>query len=221
MTTLWLDFAGEGLSAEESLSFGRNAELALDEDNKFMHRVTGEFRWNGLVWWLHNLGSSTRLLVFGENGARIELPPGTECALPMPAGSVSFVAGPTPYQLLYRADEPVAPQPTLATGGDATMEFGTALTDRETVYLTTFALNRLRGSSAALLTYAEVAQIWNVSEKTVDNTLQRVRSRMKQAGIRDTETLEGLVNHLLGHGRIGLSTLHSVDEAHPDVLPQS
>ena len=164
MTTLWLDFAGVGYSADESLSFGRNAELALDEDNRFMHRVTGEFRWNGLVWWLHNVGTSTRLLVFGTNGARIELPPGTECALPMPAGSVSFLAGPTPYQLLYRADEPVETSAPLDAPGDATMEFGTSLTDRESVYLTTFALNRLRGKSATLLTYAEVANLWGVSE---------------------------------------------------------
>ena len=140
MTTLWLDFAGIGYSANESLSFGRNAELALDEDNRFMHRITGEFRWNGLVWWLHNVGTSTRLLVFGTNGARIDLPPGTECALPMPAGSVSFLAGPTPYQLLYRADEPVVSTRAPDAPGDATVEFGTALTDRETIYLTSFAL---------------------------------------------------------------------------------
>ena len=219
MTTLWLDLAGVGYSASESLSFGRNAELALDEDNKFMHRITGEFRWNGLVWWLHNVGTSTRLLVFGSNGARIELPPGTECALPMPAGSVSFVAGPTPYQLLYRADEPVVSTRAPDAPGDATVEFGTTLTERETIYLTTFALSRLRGSSAALLSYADVAQIWGVSEKTVDNTLQRVRGRMKQAGVRNTETLEGLVNHLLAHGRIGLSTLHIIEESHPNTLP--
>ncbi len=219
MTTLWLDFAGVGSSATESLSFGRNAELALDEDNRFMHRITGEFRWNGLVWWLHNVGTSTQLLVFGTNGTRIELPPGTECALPMPGGSVSFVAGPTPYQLLYRADEPVVSARTPDAPGDATVEFGTALTDRETIYLTTFALSRLRGSSISLLSYADVAQMWSVSEKTVDNTLQRVRGRMKQAGVRNTETLEGLVNHLLAHGRIGLSTLHTIEETHPGVLP--
>ena len=53
----------------------------------------------------------------------------------------------------------------------------------------------------------------------MDNTLQRVRGRMKQAGVRNTETLEGLVNHLLAHGRIGLSTLHTIEETHPGVLP--
>ena len=220
MSTLWLDFAGVGTAATESLSFGRNAELALDEDNRFMHRTTGEFRWNGTAWWLHNTGSSTRLLVFGTNGARIELPPGTECALPMPGGSVSFVAGPTPYQLLYRAEEPVVSQRPHDAPGDATVEFGSALTDRETIYLTTFALNRLRGSSVALLSYAEVAALWDVSEKTIDNTLQRVRGRLKQSGVRNTETLEGLVNHLLAHGRIGLATLHGIEERHPDVLPR-
>lgn len=219
MGSLWVDFAGETVLIGDRLAFGRNAELALDEDNKFMHRVTGEFRLVDNAWWLYNLGRSTRLLVFGDNGARVELPPGTECALPMPEGSVSFVAGPTPYQLLYRSEAPMRSSRSVQSEGDATVEFGTALTDRETVYLTTFALARLRGTSNGLLTYAEVAQLWGVSEKTVDNTLQRVRARMKSAGVRNTETLEGLVNHLLAHGRIGLQTLASIEQQHPGVLP--
>ena len=217
--SLWVDFAGSAVLVADRLAFGRNAALALDEDNKFMHRTTGEFRLVDNAWWLYNLGRSTRLLVFGENGARIELPPGTECALPMPEGSVSFVAGPTPYQLLYRSDAPTRSTREVDATGDATVEFGGTLTARETVYLTSFALDRLRGSSNGLLTYAEVAQIWGVSEKTIDNTLQRVRSRLKSVGVRNTETLEGLVNHLLAHGRIGLATLHEIEEAHPGVLP--
>ena len=220
MTTLWLDFAGVGYQVSDRLGFGRSADLALDESNKFMHRVAGEFRLAGSVWWLDNVGSSTRLLVFGANGARIELPPGTDCALPMPSGSVSFVAGPTPYQLLYRADEPVVSSRPIDAIGDATVEFGTALTDRETIYLTTFALKRLRGTSAGLLSYAEVAELWSVSEKTVDNTLQRIRGRLKDAGVRNTETLEGLVNHLLAQGRIGLATLVAIEAEHPGVLPE-
>ena len=120
---------------------------------------------------------------------------------------------------LYRADQPVVSVAPEVVSGEATVEFGTALTDRETIYLTTFALNRLQGNSAALLSYAEVASIWNVSEKTVDNTLQRVRSRMKKSGVRNTETLEGLVSHLLAHGRIGLRTLVDIESRHPGVLP--
>lgn len=219
MSSLWVDFVGDAREVSDRLAFGRSADLALDEDNRFMHRVCGEFRLADGVWWLHNTGSSTRLLVFGTNGARIELPPETKAALPMPEGSVSFVAGPTPYQLLYRADQPVVSVTPEMVTGEATVEFGTALTDRETIYLTTFALNRLQGNSAALLSYAEVASIWNVSEKTVDNTLQRVRSRMKKSGVRNTETLEGLVSHLLAHGRIGLSTLVDIESRHPGVLP--
>ena len=36
---------------------------------------------------------------------------------------------------------------------------------------------------------------------------------------RSAQTLEGLVSHLLAHGRIGLSTLATIEEAHPGVLP--
>lgn len=220
MESLWVDFVGEAKQVTDRLAFGRNAELALDEGNQFMHRLTGEFRLVDRAWWLYNTGTSTRLLIFGDNGARLELPPGTRCALPMPEGSVSFVAGPTPYQLLYRGDAPVKPVAPVDTDGEATIEFGTALTNREAIYLTTFALGRLRGTSNGLLSYAEVAEMWNVSEKTVDNTLQRVRSRLKGSGVRNTETLEGLVNHLLAQGRIGLSTLVDIEARHPGVLGQ-
>ena len=70
-----------------------------------------------------------------------------------------------------------------------------------------------------MLSYADVASVWGVSEKTVDNTLQRVRGRLKSAGVRNTETLEGLIGHLLAHGRIGLSTLIDIETRHPGTLP--
>lgn len=222
MATLWLDFAGAGHEVTDRLTFGRVADLSLDDDNRYMHRLTGEFCRRESAWWLRNLGSSTRLLVFGENGARLELPPGTDGALPVPAGSVSFLAGPTPYQLLYRTDGSRLTTPIgEAPDGDATADFGGALSWRETIYLTTFALHRLRGTSTMLLSYAEVAELWQVSEKTIDNTLQRVRGRLKAAGVRNTETLEGLVGVLLAHGRIGLTSLAEIDDAHPGVLPPS
>ena len=219
MTTLWLEFAGSVQEVSRRLTFGRSADLSLDEQNRFMHRIAGQIEPENNAWWLRNVGASTRLLVFGENGARIELPPGTETVLPAPAGSISFIAGPTPYQLTYRTDGRPGPAPELAPEGDATADFGTNLTERETIYLTTFALRRLRGVSAGLLSYADVASLWGVSEKTVDNTLQRVRGRLKSAGVRNTETLEGLIGHLLAHGRIGLGTLIDIETRHPGTLP--
>lgn len=218
MSTLWLDFAGTPVEVTERLSFGREGDLSLDDANKFMHRITGEFIFTNDAWWLFNRGSSSRLVIFGTNGARVELPPGTETALPLPTGSISFVAGPTPYQLGYQVDAPVPPRPELIGDGEATVEFGSALTVREQLYLTTFALPRLRGTGTNLLTYAEVAALWGVSEKTIDNTLQRVRGRLKSGGVRDTETLGGLINHLLAHGRISLTTLAEAELAHPERL---
>lgn len=219
MSTLWLDLAGISYTVDDALTFGRDAALSVDPGNRYMHRVTGEFSWNGLYWWIENLGASTRLFVFGTNGARLELPPRTGGALPAPAGSVSFHAGPTPYQLLYRIDEPVVTDNVPVVDGEATINFGTSLSEREKIYLTTFALRRLRGMSVQLLSYAEVARIWGVSEKTIGNTLQRVRTRMKDSGVRGAESLEGLVDHLLAHGQIGLGSLAEIEQSHPEALP--
>ncbi len=218
MVTLWIDFAGTAREVVGSLTFGRTGDLSLDEANRFMHRITGELIEIDGHWWLSNRGTATRLVVFGSNGARIELPPQTQIALPLPSGSISFVAGPTPYQLTYRADAPAESTAPIIASGDATVEWGTALTDREAIYLTTFALGRLRGTSNQLLTYGEVADLWSVSEKTVDNTLQRVRGRLKAGGVRGTENLDGLITHLLANGRIGLTTLAVAETAHPDAL---
>jgi len=218
MGSLWVEFAGETQEVSDRLSFGRDADLDIDDANRFMHRVTGEFTLRDSAWWLLNRGSSTRLIIFGTNGARVELPPETMLALPLPTGSVSFVAGPTPYQLTYQTDVAAMTGVVPVVDGTETMEFGTQLTERESIYLTTFALPRLRGTSAGLLTYAEVAALWGVSEKTIDNTLQRVRGRLKSSGVRDTETLDGLINHLLAHGRIGLQTLATTEQAHPTRL---
>lgn len=218
MGSLWVEFAGEMREVADRLTFGRDAELAVDDANRFMHRVTGEFALRESAWWLMNRGSSTRLIIFGTNGARVELPPETMIALPLPTGSVSFVAGPTPYQLTYQTEQAAMTGAVPVIDGTETMEFGTQLTARESIYLTTFALPRLRGTSAGLLSYAEVAALWGVSEKTIDNTLQRVRGRLKQSGVRNTETLDGLINHLLAHGRIGLSTLATTEAAHPERL---
>lgn len=218
MAALWIDFAGLAQEVNGSLTFGRTGDLALDEANRFMHRVTGELAEVDGHWWLFNRGTATRLVVFGSNGARIELPPQTQIALPLPSGSISFVAGPTPYQLTYRADAPAESTAPVVSAGDETVEWGTALTDREAIYLTTFALGRLRGTSNQLLTYGEVAELWGVSEKTVDNTLQRVRGRLKAGGVRGTENLDGLITHLLANGRIGLATLAIAEAEHDNSL---
>ena len=54
----------------------------------------------------------------------------------------------------------------------------------------------------ALPTYAQVAQVWGVSVKTLDNTLQSLRRKIKEAGLVGAESADALVTFVIAHGLI-------------------
>jgi hypothetical protein len=78
--TLTVDLAGEvrALAPGEVLTFGRAADLVVDEANRYLHRVLGRFSWHGGWWWVENLGSQVDLEVVGDDGALARLP-GSRC----------------------------------------------------------------------------------------------------------------------------------------------
>lgn len=210
MESIEIEFVGTTFTVTESLSFGRSADLCVDEENKYMHRVCGEFRVDGGVAWLFNRGSATRITVVAGNGTRIDLPPGERTTLSGPSGTVSFTAGPTPYELSYElVGYEVRTQAAAASGPD-TFVFGAELTNRELDYIVAFAKPRLEGGTD-VLTYAEVAQLWGVSPKTVDNTLQGLRRKLKAGGARDIDSIEALIGHLLAQGRVTRAHLDWAD----------
>lgn len=215
MESIQVDFVGTPHEVTTSLTFGRSADLCLDEDNRYMHRVCGEFRVDGGVAWLFNRGSATRISVFAENGTRVDLPPGERTTLSGPSGTVSFVAGPTPYELTYTLVGYEHRTPLVSDGGPDTFVFGAELTPREIDFIVAFARPRLEGGND-VLTYAEVAALWGVSPKTVDNTLQGLRRKLKAGGARDIDSIEALVGHLLAHGRVGREHLEHADFDSPD-----
>ncbi|MEZ5269052.1 MAG: hypothetical protein R2789_10990 [Microthrixaceae bacterium] len=61
---LYVDFCGDErvVDAGGSLSFGRTADLVID-DNPYMHRVLGAFDYRDGHWLLFNEGSHTTLNV--------------------------------------------------------------------------------------------------------------------------------------------------------------
>ena len=63
---LRVEFCGEEYSAtaDRTLSFGRQADIVID-DNRFLHRTLGEFRCTNGMWWVANVGSSIGTWVAG------------------------------------------------------------------------------------------------------------------------------------------------------------
>lgn len=189
--------------ALESLSFGRSADLNVDEDNRFLHRVVGTFVFDSSAWSLRNDGSTVQIRVFAIDGVHVVIPPGGHIVLGAHTGTVSFAAGPANYELTYRmVNAPDRAEAPRAVEGDATAEFGAPLTGREVDFMVAFARPILTGSGAATPTYAEVANLFGVKAKTVDATIQRLRRKLTDAGVRDLSSTESVVTHLLATGKI-------------------
>jgi hypothetical protein len=124
--TLFLEFLGEAISVEPdaSLSFGRSADLVVDADNQYLHRVLGCFVAQGDVWFLQNLGRHTPLRVVDRSGvSRVEIGPGDQHPLGFEEFVVLFQAGPTTYEI-----GGALPEPTPLELGEVlptdTVEFG-------------------------------------------------------------------------------------------------
>jgi len=117
---LLVDYCGELtlLETDQSLTFGRSAELDID-DNAFLHRRLGRFEHRDGRWWLVNTGSRIELEMFDrETKASARLTSGTSQMLPGENVLVHFVAGSTRYELLVNGPpivrhEPAEPSDTV------------------------------------------------------------------------------------------------------------
>jgi hypothetical protein len=209
-----LDFAGELWTTVETVTFGRDADIQLDT-NPHLHRHTGAFVPDGGAWWVHNLGAKLHLTVIGESGARADLPPGTRHALASSAGLVRVVAGRRTYEITYSIAAAHGAAVEIAPRDDATMtvQVDLVLTPREIDFLVTFARPFLLGLAEPTPTYAEVASLWQVSPKTLDNALQSIKRKFRHAGLIRDPNLDALVLKAIQHS---LVTRADLDHAQLD-----
>lgn len=218
MSSLVVQFIEQTYRPEAQLTFGRSAELNLDPDNGYLHRRAGRFRLIDDIWWLENQGSRLRLKMVSSDGSVIDLHAGAASPVLGRAGVVSLIAGPTRYEVAYRLEqepasekEPTGPVPV----GADTATYGTALTPRETDFVVVLARNRLTGRGGPLPSQTEIADIWGVSKKTVDNTLQRLRTKLRDRDVRFLDSTEMLVEYLVAQGYVTISDLEwaALDDA--------
>jgi len=209
LSELTVEFAGEVHRVSRQLTFGRAGDLPID-DNQYMHRWVGEFLLDGGYWWLANRGSRIPLTLISGDGKWVQLPPGSTQALAEGSGVVRFRAGQANYELSYHGAPPgpgaaSAPQ---EEGGDQTLRFKIELTPREVDYMVSFCAPQFsQVANSSLPTYAQVAERWGVSVKTVDNALQNLRRKIREAGLTGAESSDGLAAFMLAHGLILQSDL--------------
>ena len=215
---LTVEFVGEVHTATDSLTFGRAAQLCID-DNEYMHRLVGEFYWSGDLWWLRNLGSRIPLTLISHDGKRVELPPGAVQALSGGGGTVRFQAGRTDYELTYRGADSQLASSTAAslTGPGATLHIDLELTPREVDFLVVFCAPHLgQALGGAAPSYAVVAETWGVSVKTVDNTLQNLRRKIREAGLTGADSSDALASFVIVHGLVRQADLDWARINEPD-----
>ncbi len=209
-TELTVRYVGETYRPESELTFGREAELCLD-DNNYLHRRAGRFRLFDGTWWLDNLGSRLRLSMVSTDGSLIELQPGDASPLAGTAGDVSLIAGPTRYQLDYelqgRQTSLDNTQRLEGGAGVDTMTYGVVLTPRELDFVVVMAQGRLTGRLGPLPTHGQIAETWGVSHKTVDNTLQRLRDKLRKQKISYVQSTETMIDYLVTQGLVTRSDL--------------
>ena len=108
---LRVEFCGEEYSAtaESPLTFGRAADIEIDE-NRFLHRVLGEFRLTNGLWWLHNVGSSIALsLIDAATTSAAKIAPGSAMPIAFEASTLRFEAGGMSYELSLDVVGPAGP----------------------------------------------------------------------------------------------------------------
>jgi len=109
MGTLFLEYLGEELQVDtgDTLTFGRSADLVVDADNQYLHRVLGCFVSQGDVWFLQNLGRYVTLRITDRTGpSRSELAPGDQLPIGFEEFTVTFDAGPQTYEIGGALAEP-------------------------------------------------------------------------------------------------------------------
>lgn len=217
MQPLRVEFFGDVQEVKDRLTFGRKADLVLDEDNDFMHRVCGEIVFDGTNWTLLNRSDSMPLRIIADSGPHMEVPPLRLVVLPMPSGRIALTAGPTPYDFAYFGHEGTDLEFADQATGRPTSRYGGVLTPRQKDFLLTFARPEFEGIRAPTPTTREVAALWGVYPKTVDSALQTLRSNLKQSGVQEKQinTLELLIHHVMSTGKLTRSDFDHADFQNP------
>lgn len=197
-TDLIVDFIGElhRVAEGDVLTFGRAADLVLDDANPYLHRLVGRFFFHADAWWLENLGSHVAVDLATTDGAVVHLPPCADPAAPpvtiVPRGrfSLTFEAGGTNYQI--DGEAPSRPA-SIGAGADdrtgpATATFGhVPLTDEERQLLVALCRPVLLDPTVgpdSLAANRELARELDWSASKFNRKLDYLCTRLTKVGVR-------------------------------------
>jgi hypothetical protein len=196
---LTVDFVGERhvVDPAGTFTFGRAADLIIDEDNLYLHRVVGRFIWHDGLWWIENHGQHIELEVESDTGVRAHLPARDAAAtaavvapLVGSRSSIRFAVGGSRYELdAFHGGVPTPEVGTPTRTGRETSQFGRVeLTDDERALLLALAEPILKDLSTAgpdrLPTNREVAARLGWSQTKFNRKLDYLCVRLAKVGVR-------------------------------------
>lgn len=181
---------GEDLvrSTGDAVTFGRRADIVVDEANRFLHRVVGRFVLRDEMWWLQNHSRHNELVLESmDTGSRLSVAAGGQ--FPVPGGSfvVCFGAGKANYELdcwtCTRVDSGVV-WAADSVSGDGTLEFGRIpLTAEQHLLCVALASERLQGRHG-LPSNLETAAMLGWSITKFNRKLDYVCGKFAGSGVR-------------------------------------
>ena len=225
MSSLWVAFIDEGHDLEpgSELSFGRNADIVIDDANQFMHRIVGSFVWHRDSWWVRNSSRHAEIELLAETGKRVTIPAGSSELLDGP-GVIRFDAGASSYELEYALDTEIS-LPTVELPRDEddsylTRDFGRIpLNEEQRAMLTELCRIRLTDPSATAADIppnAEIANRLGWSLRKFDRKLDYICRRLAEEGVRGVRGVKGveatdrravLVEHMITSGQITVADI--------------
>jgi hypothetical protein len=226
---LYVEFCGEDHVVDPggSLSFGRSAELVVD-DNPYLHRILGRFADSGGAWRLDHLGRRTPIVV-RQLGvpSTVTLAPGSSIGLVEGEFTVSFSAGPTSYELSVglesheRAEDLFGPH---GPAGEQTLEWARVeLNDDQRLLLVALCEARLvdpTATDAPVPTNRAGAHRLGWTLPKFNRKLDHLCEKLHRAGVRGVHGSVGasaehrrrhLVDHALAVGLVSAVDLELLD----------
>ncbi|UYG15621.1 hypothetical protein BRM3_08155 [Brachybacterium huguangmaarense] len=191
MAAISVEFCGEWFDLEDGgeLTIGRDAQLAIDEDNQFLHRQFLSIVQVDSLWWLVNIGSRLSATITDSTGTmQAWLAPGARIPLVFPITKVVFTAGPTTYDLSIHAQFPEFERSPTADdpAGDTTVG-PVALTVSQKQLILALSepmLTRDGTGISAVPTSAQAAERLGWSSTKFNRKLDNVCDKLDRLGVR-------------------------------------
>ncbi len=204
------------------LTFGRSADLVLDESNPYLHRRLGRFFHQGGTWMLENTGSQIKLTITdAQSSSRLTIDPGRLVAIPFEDCTLTFSAGRSTYQLEIEVPFlaiPLGQSDTLT--GTTTVSVGDVpLTESQKQCIVALAETRLQAPHlpmSAVPSNKDASRRLGWGSTKFNRKLDNVCDKFDRAGVKGlhgglgelaVNRREVLVDHAITHSIVTLADL--------------